>query len=234
MHVIDTLKPGLRICPICGSEYRVRPHWVHIKRGYTCSRKCSRKWKSDRAKKKPIGRCIINGCPYIGSLDIGQYCPKHYQYNWRYGFPEIPDDNFPPLNISFPDREWVAAAIDCEGWVGLMKNPRKTSIAYWPVIGVGNTDKHLIDELIRRTGVGRIGHSPRPYPAKNLWTWMVSKRDEVLPLCLALLPNLILKRRQARLLLMVPKKNERAEGRRARIQKLLKRLNRKGCRRAHT
>ena len=156
-------------------------------------------------------------------------CRKHYTYWWRHGVVEPPALEIEPLKLSDEDAAWVAAIIDGEGWIGLMEGQRKFCRAYWPVIGVGNTKERLIDELILRTGLGRKSFSARPAPAKDFFTWTVGNRKGVEQLLKAILPKLILKTRQAKLLLLLPPLNARANVRRARIQRLIRKLNKRGC-----
>ena len=222
--------PELRSCPICGTEYRRTDYEISIRRRLTCSSQlCRNKWKSVTHKnKKPIGPCTVAGCAFNGPLLLQKYCGKHYQYQWRHGHPELIHPKLEREPISAQWAIWTAGVIDCEGWVGLMKAERKSGPAYWPMIGVGNTKETLLDALIVRTGVGRKTFCKRPAPAKDMWMWTVNIREELDFLLEQVRPHLILKGRQARLLTLLPIKNARDAPRRARIQKLLKKLNKKG------
>lgn len=231
MYNKEIIKAGKRNCPICDTEYDVRPWMVKNNRGFTCSRPCGNQWKSDHSDKKLTGNCIVENCNYIGPLDIGRYCFKHYQYRWTHGITEPKHLNSTPLKIPDKDAAWLAGIIDCDGWVGLMESKainKRNKPAYWGVIGVGSVKRYFIDELIKRTKIGRRNLSKRKPPARNLYTWSISKRSDLDRLLLSIIPYLIIKRRQARLLLMLPPPNSRNRPRRERIQKLIKALNKKG------
>lgn len=190
-----------------------------------CSKKCAYSLMGSK-RKFPERQCSVKTC---NSSRVSKgYCNRHYQYYYHHGFPEIPEDTFLPFDISYANREWIAAIIDGEGCIRMTKGFRGKGLAYWPMISVNNTKKRLLDELLRRTGIGGIAYSDRPKPANPVWTWTVGDRENILRLCVTLLPHLILKRRQARLLLMLPKRHEKHTTRRARIYKLLRSCNKVG------
>src|ERR1700730_17135183 len=91
-------------CPVCTNTFEANAYAIKHRQRVTCSRSCSRKWKSMIAPKKPIGRCKAKNCDYRGPLDIKKYCPKHFQYFWRYGYPDIPEHNAKPLPI---EEKWA-------------------------------------------------------------------------------------------------------------------------------
>lgn len=227
--------PEIRDCPICGEAYRRRDWEICKNRKLTCGSKvCQSKWKSNIApNKKPIGPCAVSGCSFVGPLDLRKYCRTHYAYHHRHGVTTPPPLNVQPLNMPLKYKTWLAAVIDCDGWISMSSaRDAKSSagtIIYGPMIGVANTKERLIDTLLQRAGVGGKRLEKRPAPSKHIFTWAVTKRINVARVLLTVLPHLVLKRRQARLLLMLPPPNARDSERRARIKRLLKKLNRKGC-----
>lgn len=123
---------------------------------------------------------------------------------------------------------WLAAVIDCEGWIGLTQHERANATVYYGGVGVGNTNRILIDKLRSITGLGNCMERARPAPAKDVFQWMVSKRDDVDDLLVSIRPYLILKGEQADLLLSLPPLHTRDNAARAAIKARLAVLNRKG------
>lgn len=123
---------------------------------------------------------------------------------------------------------WLAAVIDCEGWIGLFQRANKNATVYWPAIGVGNTNRALTDKLFALTQRGYHLKRARPRPAKDVFTWTVSKRADVDDLLVTIRPYLLLKGAQADLVLSLPALNVRDNAARASIKAKLTVLNRKG------
>jgi hypothetical protein len=146
----------------------------------------------------------------------------------RHGTTELPEMKASKLRIPKHEATWLAGIIDGEGWVGLNRAKRRYGYAYWAAVGVGNTDKRLIDELIRITRIGKANISKRPKPAKNVYLWNVNRQLDVANILLTVRGHLILKREQADLILSLPPPNARANAERERIHAELKRLNAKG------
>ena len=226
----DTLEPGPRSCPYCGAVYNVRPSWVKEKRGYTCSLRCNRKWRSDHAKKKPVGPCIAQPCDYIGPLESGKHCRKHDMRLRTHGTTDLVYKRPPPLNLAPEDCAWVAACLDCEGWIGIMRAQKIGRFSYFARLGVGNTNRKLCDTLLDLTKCGNITFSKRNYPNKDLYMWNVHRREQLDALLLAVRGRLILKQEQADILLDLPPKNARAVKEREQAYVRLKALNKKGRR----
>ena len=124
---------------------------------------------------------------------------------------------------------WLAAVIDCEGWVGMYESTRKNGQKVYTVgIGVGNTKKELINKLRSLTGMGKIYYIQLPAPAKHKWTWMITRRLEFKRILKTIRPYLLLKQRQADLLLKLPPLQDKEPLLRARLCAKLRLLNRKG------
>jgi hypothetical protein len=123
---------------------------------------------------------------------------------------------------------WLAGVIDCEGWIGMIKNNRRNITVHYGAIGVGNTNKLLIDKIVYLTGIGNVNFSDRKPPAKPLYTWSVTRSDDVHALLLTIRDHLILKQKQADLVLLSPPKNERNPELRKKLAEQLTSLNKKG------
>lgn len=132
-------------------------------------------------------------------------------------------------DLSEIDRVWLAAVLDCEGWIGMSWGYRKHGKAYWPRIGVGNTDYRLIKRLMDLTGVLSVRHYISKNPnAKEQWHWKSDKRSDVDRILKAALPYLILKREQAEAILSLPGWHVLDKPARANVHDICRRLNKKG------
>lgn len=222
--------PIVAKCPVCDSAFSATPWEIKTRHRVTCSAKCAREWKSLIADKKPVGQCQGRGCTYHGPLEIKKFCPKHFQYFWRHGYPDIPEHDAKPIEMEEKWALWLAGVIDCEGWIGLFQSSRKNGVAHWAGVAVGNTNQLLIDRISSLTGVGSVSFVKRPKPAKHIHRWAVNKVSDVRAVLLAIRPHLILKAAQADLILSLPPPNTRATKLRAEIKKKMTILNRKGRR----
>lgn len=119
---------------------------------------------------------------------------------------------------------WLAAVIDCEGWIGLMRTGR----SYCAGIGVGNTNRALTDKLFALTKRGTCTARERPAPAKDIVQWMVTRRADVDDILITIRPYLILKGAQADLLLSLPPRHAKDKAARDAIKQQLSALNKKG------
>lgn len=152
-------------------------------------------------------------------------------------------DNLPDTTLS-----WLAALIDGEGSIMLTSRMDKTKYRanqLRSVVSISNTNLKLLREVVKKTGINRIYKHIRPKTDKNrnhvktAYTWrMVSTEIKiVLP---AVLPWLVIKKKQAKLLLEAlriaeintPRKGEKFKivkgTRRHEIHLEIKFLNRKG------
>jgi hypothetical protein len=177
-----------------------------------------------------LGNCSIPNCNRRNVVIVRKMCGRHYQYQYRHGTPEIANHPIAPLKISKGWAMWLAAVLDCEGWIGMMQSTRSNGIAYWASIGVGNTNPKLIKTLRRLTRIGCISKSDRGRHNKPIYMWTVTKYEHVRSLLLAVIPHLLLKRRQAEIILSLPPKNTRANALKRKLKTRLSALNRKGIR----
>lgn len=172
-------------------------------------------------------KCSVDGCDR--SAKHGAFCHKHYSYNRRHGIPEPVDNKVQPLSIADKDAAWLAAVIDCEGWIGTLGSSRRGSKGYANRIGVGNTNPKLIDRLIELTGMGRVRFVKAPNErCKDQLHWQIDKRDDIRIFLLTILPHLLLKKEQAELILSLPPRNSKNNEFRAIVHLRLKELNKKG------
>ena len=174
---------------------------------------------------KVVGRiCLVSGCARTDLLGRG-LCRKHYQYERRHGNPEIPSVEVSPLDISERDAAWLAAVIDCEGWIGTCG----TRGRFHNRIGVGNTNARLISRLVEITKCGSVRNViPKNPRAKPQVHWNVSRKDEIRAIILAIMPHLILKVEQAKLVMSLPPKHTKDNARRVETHLALRTLNKKG------
>jgi hypothetical protein len=136
---------------------------------------------------------------------------------------------------TFSDIEaaWLAAVLDCEGWIGMSWGKRGNGKVYWPRIGVGNTDYRLIQKLVDVTGVPYVRHViPKSEKHREQWHWKADRRDDVARILLAVLPYLVIKRAQAEAILSLPGWHVKDHAARTNVHDLCQRLNRKGPRTA--
>jgi hypothetical protein len=135
-----------------------------------------------------------------------------------------------PLPLSREEAAWLAAVIDCEGWIGMSKSTRSNGVGYWAVVGVGNTNVKLIDRLFALTGIGVVNLSTRANikNSKPCHMWTVTRYEHVRALLMAIRPFLILKDAQADLILSLPPKHAKANEEKARVKAQLSVLNKKG------
>lgn len=174
-----------------------------------------------------MSECVVDTCHRADLVAFG-LCSRHYAYAHRHGHPEIAPWSDDPLPLTDAEAAWLAAVVDCEGAISLLRSRRSHGHVYCPRISVGNTNYLLMQRLLEMTGFGSVQRSARPAPAKDCFHWNVSKSDDVRRLLLAIRGHLLLKVEQADLILALPRKGAKEPGRRAEIRDRLAELNRKG------
>jgi hypothetical protein len=99
---------------------------------------------------------------------------------------------------------YLAGIIDGEGWLGLAKETERrnhSGVNLKPCLVIGSTTHILLERLIQITSMGRISrkydYSERKKPMWLLW-WSANSMRILLP---RLLPHLIIKRKQAELMI---------------------------------
>ena len=225
-------------CRRCGKPFKITTHkyfcarrnnsYKRVSKRTTCSKACADflRGASNRGPEKP---CKVQGCKYVGRLILG-WCRKHYHYaHLNGGTPTIPDPVIKALPLTKCWAMWLAGVIDCEGWVGMFKCTKRNGTSFWCAVGVGNTNPILTNKLKSLTGCGRINGAQPPTPnAKYKYTWMVNKHNDVKRVLKTIRPYLLLKKRQADIILSLPPRNTQANALKKRLKAKLTVLNRKG------
>lgn len=96
---------------------------------------------------------------------------------------------------------WLAALIDGEGSVMLIDRRKQRARQFRAVVSVANTDPRLAKALAIKTGIDRVYIHKAPGPRnRQQYTWRMNAQEirKWLPI---LIPWLILKKKQAQLLL---------------------------------
>lgn len=176
---------------------------------------------------KNDGPCRIEACSNVGKRILG-LCRRHYSYFYSTGIEEIPKHTPQALQVSPEVAHWLAAVIDCEGWIGATRAKRKHGYCYTFGVGVGNTNIKLINRLVEITGMGRTSKVVLESNAKDKHMWEVFVYEDVRNFLATIRPYLILKQRQADIVLNLPPKNARAVEERKAAWDECHRLNKKG------
>ena len=96
---------------------------------------------------------------------------------------------------------YLAGIIDGEGCITIGAGKKETCINYNALVLVQNTSKKLIDWLQANFG-GQIYLSKKETEKnKEAWMWRLTKQKDIEILLLSILPYLIIKREQAKVLL---------------------------------
>lgn len=93
--------------------------------------------------------------------------------------------------------EWLAATIDCDGYIGFHHKSG-------PVMVISMTSKEYIDEVARVTGFGAIYQvQPKEENSQLQYRWhaLAAKWSLLENLCELVIPHLIIKQRQAELVM---------------------------------
>lgn len=177
---------------------------------------------------KNDGPCRHPTCDRVGQRKLG-YCTKHYAYFHNNGVAEPPSHRPKRLPVSSAIAHWLAAVIDCEGWIGATRTQRSHGFVYVFGVGVGNTNIKLIQRLTEITGMGYTSTvTPRMTNAKDKHMWNVVRYEDVRNFLVTVRPHLILKQRQADIVLSLPPKHTRAQEARKAAYDECARLNKKG------
>jgi len=96
---------------------------------------------------------------------------------------------------------YLAGIIDGEGCITIGAGKRETCTNYNAIICVQNTSKNLIDWIQSKIG-GQVYLSKKETDKnKAAWMWRFTKKKDIELLLLAILPYLVVKREQAKILL---------------------------------
>lgn len=127
---------------------------------------------SRRSGQVIYGKCGVATCLFIGTLIQG-FCGKHYVYNWKYGYPEVPDPVIQALPITNVQAAWLAALIDGEGCIGIYAHHSCRS--FMGRVTVANTCKELLTHALAITSVGNIHERQRRKPYKRIYRSLSQK-----------------------------------------------------------
>jgi hypothetical protein len=103
-----------------------------------------------------------------------------------------------------PSKEkfiYLSGILDGEGCITVGAGKRKTCINYNPIVCVQNTSKPLIDWLQLTFGGQTYLSKKETKRTKAAWMWRITKKSKIEALLLSVLPYLLIKRNQAKLLL---------------------------------
>lgn len=113
--------------------------------------------------------------------------------------------NSPRLDLSESDKRWLAASIDFEGYIGLVKARRVVPLGYnyIPTIKITNTDPKLINEFVRltRTTSKIQVREDKEKNHKKQYTASTEKLRHIKKFLEEIKPFLISKNQQAKLIL---------------------------------
>jgi len=147
------------------------------------------------------------------------------------------DQNFLPEEVKpyfmeRSDARWLACVFDCEGWIGMIRFRGKRT-ANHPCYRIGmtvyNTNKGLIDECHRIAKIGIIVTRKRKNPKhKDTYGLVIERFDEARRLLAALRPYLIIKKKQAELILSLAPKGYETPFLKAEIYRKMRVLNATG------
>ena len=124
---------------------------------------------------------------------------------------------------------YLAGIIDGEGCISIGAGKKETCINYNALLLVQNTSKELIDWIQEHFG-GQVYLSKKATEkTKTAWMWRFTKKKDIELILLAVLPYLVVKREQAKILLNFVRmeRTENSELRRLAYEKL-RALNSRG------
>ena len=96
-------------------------------------------------------------------------------------------------------RAYLAGCMDCDGSFTIKTKPYKNTRYHLPRVAFWQTKPQIVAILHRGFG-GSVRQVERKPPAKNQYAWEATYKAAV-SLCKAVLPYLVLKRRQAEILI---------------------------------
>ena len=171
-------------------------------------------------------QCIVHTCKDNGRRVKG-FCMKHYCYNRLYGHPEVKDEYIAPLKLVKHESAWLAAFIDGEGYIGVVKsNPVAGGPTYLLRLTISNTHRGVMDYICKLTQLGRIQTCPPgKHGLKIQYKWEIYATYDIKRIIKTVYPYLIVKKWQAREALKFPVKYSRSRLIREKFYFRLRRLN---------
>ena len=98
-------------------------------------------------------------------------------------------------------HSYLAGIIDGEGCITIGAGQRETCVNYNALLLVQNTSKKLIDWLQHNFGGHVYLSKKETSKTKTAWMWRFTKKKDIELILLAILPYLVVKREQAKILL---------------------------------
>jgi len=168
--------------------------------------------------------CKVSDCVHPRHF-INGYCRKHYSYNKIHGYPVIKQDIVKRLPLTKANAQWLAGVFDCEGWLGTTTSHNTYSIK----AGVGMATPILVRYLLKLTGIGKVmKRVVKNERAKTQYHWVIWRALDVKRLCATIKPYLILKVKQAEILLNFPALHSKNVCYRKASYIALRKLNKRG------
>jgi LAGLIDADG endonuclease len=96
---------------------------------------------------------------------------------------------------------YLAGIIDGEGCITIGAGKKETCINYNALLLVQNTSEKLIDYLQSTFGGQKYLSKKETSTTRTAWMWRITKKAHIEQILLAVLPYLIIKREQAKILL---------------------------------
>ena len=105
---------------------------------------------------------------------------------------------------------YIAGIVDGEGSIMIMRQASKSFMEqrakrgsfdphYHPCIRIGMTERCALDFIVETTGIGKV-HEEKPYHGRKVvYRWMVRSREDCLQFLKLVMPNLLVKKKQAEL-----------------------------------
>lgn len=83
--------------------------------------------------------------------------------------------------LSKSDKAWLAAVIDCDGCITIRTAIQSNRSHYYVEVKVGMSDRGVVDEILRKTGIGHMWSSPKSFKVFNgrkkmIYNWGVSHK----------------------------------------------------------
>ena len=110
------------------------------------------------------------------------------------------DENLPQSSLGY-----IAAAIDCDGWIGIWPDLNRKNVVYFTRVAVTNTSREMIDRIAQWLGIKTIdgGHFHKNHDGfrsnKPQYTLYIHRMADILQLLTLIEPLLIRKRKQSEL-----------------------------------
>lgn len=221
----DATLGGQLLCERCGTPFERR--YSRSSRNRYCTVTC---YNAVRVANRTRGLpCAAQGCEGV-SWAAG-WCKKHYSRIRRHGTPEGYIEEVVPLNLPAAEAGWVAGILDGEGLLAIHKRVMRGQTNYRLIISVSNTDREMIQALLRITGLGRVTYKKAYDNNRRQLKWAITPSIQIKSLLIAVNPYLVTKGERARLMLTFPRTHDKCPAIKEELFQAVSRMNLRG--RAH-